>query len=104
MGIAGFDICGNRRSSACRRDGGRPTADHAALPRHRQKHLFHWLVTAANKIIVLLASGPQNSLIDREVEILNSPAGRPPAPFTRTDLSRQIGRVVMLDGVGDEQI
>src|SRR5438067_1748832 len=65
---------------------------------------FIGYVTAANRIIVLLASGEQNPLIDREVEVLTSQPDHPTPPFTGTDLSGQIGRVVMLDGVGDERI
>jgi hypothetical protein len=65
---------------------------------------FIGYVTAANKIIVLLASGPENPLIRREVEVLTSPPDQPTPPFTGTDLSAQIGRVVMLDGIGDERI
>lgn len=65
---------------------------------------FIGYVTAANKIIVLLASGPHNALIDREVEVLTSPAVQPAAPFAEVDLSAQIGRVVMLDGIGGERI
>src|SRR3954453_6833692 len=65
---------------------------------------FIGYVTAANKIIVLLASGPQNPLIDREVEVLISPLYQQMPPFTGIELSAQIGRVVMLDGIGDAQI
>jgi len=87
---------------------GAPTADVPPLmrlcPNTVRNTCFIGYVTAANRIVVLLASGPQNPLIDREVEVLITPSDQQTAPFNGTDLARQIGRVVMLDGVGSDRI
>ena len=58
-------------------------------------------VTSVSTMIVLLSSMDNNSLVGDEVEVDRSP---PSASVRTLDLSKQIGRVVMLDATGADHI
>jgi len=58
-------------------------------------------VTSAGTMIVLLSSMDNDSLVGDEVEVDRS---QPSAPVRTLDLSKQIGRVVMLDATGADHI
>lgn len=62
---------------------------------------FIGYVTTISKIVVLLSSKDNDSLVGEEVEV---DATLPGASVTTLDLSKQIGSIVMLDATGGDHI
>src|SRR5262249_31590411 len=62
-------------------------------------------VTARDRMIVLLSSAVQDPLINHEARVTMQPqTAVPGVGLLQEDLSKQIGRVVMLDAVGGHAI
>ena len=62
---------------------------------------FIGYVTSTSKIVVLLSSTDNDTLVGEEVEVDATPPG---ASVVALDLAKQIGSVIMLDATGKDRI